>query len=341
MSRDRTHRTWVHSIDYKKDRHESPKALVNRGFWIQNTPRFTPLCRLLGHKPVVDGVDMSPMHVAGGRVTPGRRSRWACCDRCGIRLQQPIDSDLEIGQPYTDPLPSHPSHASDVTGARGVIGGQLVIGRNYGGVSAQMEIGSAGNEHTLAAHVHLHHLGGLYLHTERHGTWLQRRLNPTGYDSRVTGIAIDNGHLRWQVWAKRDSSTRTDPWWMNGSIQIDLRTVLWGPQRYSYTDVGEPVTTTVRMPHGDDHRVTLQLQRQAFGRPRGRRPQLSWCVDWNTQPGIPTRNTDRGRIQASGVHVSDAAAEDGGWVEEASAEIVMRMTRDRIRYGYQQERDVS
>lgn len=315
-------RMWFNTVDYRQDR-SGEAGLVNRGFWLRGTPRLMPLCRLRGHRPVVDGVNYSPC----------KRSRWACCDRCGIRLLQPVDDDLEIGQPYTDPLPVSPSQASDVSGARGVIGGQVVLWGGYGGVSGQVKVGNAGSEHTLAGHIHLHKLGALYLHTERHGTWLQRRLNPTGHHSRVISLGVDGGHLRWQLWARRGESVRTDPWWMQGYVDIDPRTRLWGPRRYAYTDVGEKVQAAVRMPHGDDHPVTLQLQRSAFGRERLRRKKMSWSVDWDAPAGIPTRDTDRGRIQGA-VTVSDEAVTDDVWVPEACAAIAARMTRDRTRYGY-------
>ena len=53
---------------------------------------------------------------------------------------------------------------------------------------------------------------------------------------------------------------------MRGSVRIDPRDVVLGERRYSYADVGDRVPAVVRMPHGDDHVVTLQLQRQTFGR---------------------------------------------------------------------------
>jgi hypothetical protein len=324
-----------HSIDYKRDRDENTRSVINRGFWIFNTPRLMPLCRLRGHRPVVDGVDHSPMHNARG-VTPGRRSRWAVCDRCGLRLQQPIDSDLQIGQPYTDELPPTPE-------ARGELGGQLVIGRNHGGWSAEVKVGNAGSEHAIAAHLHLHHLGALYLNTEKHGTWLQRRLNSTGYDSRVIGLSLHDGLLTWNLWAKRDSYSRTDPWWMHRSVQIGLRDRLFGPLRYSYTDVGQPVTATVRMAAGDDHKVILQLQRQSLGRKRLRHRELSWIAGWSTPrtengSGIPTR-AHRGGVTASGVELAASTDPDAlHWVDEACAAIAAKLTRDRARYGFKLDR---
>lgn len=315
----------LHSIDYRHARGELQRSLVNRGWWLLGTPRLIPLCRLYGHRPVVDGVDY-------GRG--GRRSRWVSCDRCGIRLQQPVDSDLEIGQTYTDPIPE-PSQPSDVSGVRGVIGGQLIIGPCLSGFSVEAKVGNMGSEQTLAGHLRLSPLGAIYVHTERHGTWMQRRLNPQGYESRVVGLSVENGRLRWQLWAKRDESKSTDPWWMRGSIEVDPRTILFGPARYSYEDVGEPQVVTVRMPHGDDHQVTVQLQRQQHGRKRlPSRVRESWTTNWDTKPGIPTKPGDRGRIFGSSETVTAAGAHNGSWPAEAAAGIAARMTRDRSRNAF-------
>jgi hypothetical protein len=314
-----------HSTDYRE--RDSTRARVHRGFWLY-APRLIPLCRLLGHRVVVDGVDMSG---PGTRANP-RRSRWACCDRCGVRLAQPIDSDLEIGQPYTAPLPVVPPSADDFQ--RGVLGAELVALGGHGGLSVEVKIGNRGSEHTLAGHVHLHKLGALYLHTERYGTWLQRRLNPTGYDSRVIGVSAHDGRFRWQVWARRNEHRRSDPRWMYGSVRIDPRDILLGEARYSYDDVGDPVVATVRMPHGDDHQVTFQLQRQSHGRPQSKRRELSWTADWSARPGIPTESANHGRFSGGAVKVSAAAAENGTWPAQAAANLAADLTRDRVRHQY-------
>ncbi len=316
-------RMWVHSTDYREDRGQ--RSLINRGFWLNGVPRLIPLCRLLGHRPVVDGVDMRTAN------RPTRPSRWVVCDRCGIRTepQGPIDTDLAIGDRYIDPLPG-PWPVSP----RGSIGGQLVIAGAHPGVSAQVKVGNMGSQHVLAAHLHLDRLGALYVHTEGHGRGVQRRLNPQGWHSRVIELRIDNGHLQWELWARRDEHSSSDPWWMHGSIQIDPRTILWGPKRYRYEDVGDPVERAVRMPHGDDHLVELQLQRQSLGRDRLRRRKNSWMVQWSSKHGIPTKSTDCGRVYGSGSNVSAEGARTGRWPEEAAAAIADRVTRDRTRYGY-------
>jgi hypothetical protein len=62
--------------DYLKQDGPKPGMLVHRAFHVMRAPRPILACRLLGHKPVVDGT----------RGTPNRPGyRWVCCDRCGLR----------------------------------------------------------------------------------------------------------------------------------------------------------------------------------------------------------------------------------------------------------------
>lgn len=319
---------WYSIDNRKRDSSERRGTLINRSFWLHGVPRVMPLCRLVGHKPIVDGTS-----------TP---ARWVCCDRCGVRRspQGGLDPDRwNIGDRFVDqdeyglrerapgPWPATP---------KGEIGGQLVVGKSYSGISAEVKIGNAGSEHTLAAHLKVSPFGALYLHTEGFGTWLQRRLNPVGYESRVIGISIHHGRAHWDLWAKRDSWSRTDPKWQQGSFRIDPRDILLGPARNSYEDIGEKVTTVVRMPHGDDHQVELQLQRCTHGRKHGHK-QLSWSVDWTSRQGIPVRFDDGwkgGNIYGSGVKVSDAAVQAESWPYAAAAAIAEQMMRDRVRYGF-------
>lgn len=247
-------------------------------------------------------------------------------------------------RPYTlpGPIPRNGGVPDNGDGARGALGGQLIIGRTgIGGWSWELKVGNAGSEHTLAASLYLGPLGSLHLHTERHGTWLQRRLNPTGYESRVTGQQFRDGRLSWLLWSLRDSGSRygrdREPWWRNGEISFRVLDGLFGPRRYSYEDVGEPVGRFVRMPEGEDFMVTLKLQRQTHGRRRGPVPKTrTWSVDWNTTgKGIPTKGPERGRIYGSGVEVSDASVRAGTWPSEAVCGIATRMVRDRTRYGWE------
>lgn len=321
--------------------------ILDRGFWLHGVPRLIPLCRLFGHRPVVDGT-------SGYRDQPG--SRWVACRRCGIRPdpQGNLDPAVhDVGQPYTGPWapglpPDHPRRTEAIralgTGFRppgawpgaptGELGGQLIVGRTTGGLSAQVKVGNASSEQVLAAHLCLGPCGALYLHSGSHGTWLQRRLNPTGHDSRVVQIALDNGRLRWRLWARRDRGDRDTPRWRDGSSAVDPRVWLWGPVRSQVTDLVGPIPALVRMPHGDDHQVMLRLQEIRTGRTRRGRPVTTWSVDWDSRHGIATKPDGRGRIYGSCVDVSEAAVEQGNWPIEAAGAIAAQMTRDRSRNDY-------
>jgi hypothetical protein len=338
-----------HSVDYRRGNDYPPRAgtLLNRGFWFYQVPRLIPLCRLLGHKAVVDGVDFG---------TRGKKSRWVCCDRCGVRPdpQGRLDPETHhIGQPfrghYDDALPEHPQERARAVRERketyyrpgpwpqkpvGEIGGQLVLGRSFGGIGVEVKVGNGGSEHTLAASIQAHHLFSLYLHTQGHGTWLQRRLNPTGYQSRVIELALRHRRLQWRLWCKRNESSCDTPRWQDGSVRVDPRDIVLGPVLNRYTDVGEPVEVVVRMPQGDDHTATVQLQKIHTGRKRWFQQQ-SWCADWTSRPGIPTKRGDRGHILGSSVELSHAVARSRGWAQHAAAAIAAQMAADRARNDYE------
>jgi hypothetical protein len=344
------------TVDYRERDGERRGTLLNRGYFLNGLPRLIPLCRLFGHQPVVDGTEGH--QGINGHQTTGHR--WVCCHRCGIRTDPQGDLDpaaYDIGDRYSGPrLLVRPQPPERIKGQieeaakqgipyehprtpgpwptkpTGDLGAQLIIGKSFPGWSAEMKVGNRGSEHTLEAHLRLYPFGAIYLWTEKFGTWLQRRLNPVGYESRVIELAIQYGGIEWKLWAKRNESSRDDPWWMRGRIKLDPRDRLLGRRRYAYEDIGDPLTVTVRMPHGDDHEVRLQLQRCTDG--RNRRRFHSWTADWSTRPGIPTKQHDRGRTLGSAVDVSARSVTEGAWPAEAAAGIAAQMTKDRTRYGY-------
>lgn len=347
-------------VDYRAQQEQecgqAPRwPLINRGFWLHSVPRLMAVCRLVGHRPVVAGTDPTPLAHSSYR---GPGHRWVCCDRCGVRPDPQGSLDpgrWAIGQPYTFPLDSyqwpvdeearfqalkslkdqHYPPGAWPANPTGTLGGQLVVGRREARFGVNLKVGNAGSEHTLAAHVVAYPLGALYLHTERFGQGVQRWLNPTGYQSRVISLDVHNGRLYWSLWAKRDEHSSTDPKWMHGSVRIDPRDILLGEWRYRYVDESMPVTVTVRLPHGDDHEVRLQLQRRLRERRRTSR-WLGWTVDWESRPGIPTK-PHGGEVLGSGVDVSAAAVKDGSWPQEAAAAIAAQITAWRTRYGYRTE----
>jgi hypothetical protein len=307
----------AYSVNYRKrgDR----DALIDRGFWIHNLPRIVPTCRLRGHKPVVDGTE-------GTEWRQGYR--WVCCDRCGLRTRPQMELDPDrwsIGDPYPDvPAGAWPA-------ARGTLGGQLQLGRGWSASFAvHMEVGYGGSDDTLAGHISLGPLGALYLHTEDFGTGLQRRLNPVGYQSRVTELGVADALLYWRVWAPGDGWSQGTPRWRHGFTSVGVRDRLLGPVRFSY-EVRAQTSGTVRMPDGDDHPVTLKLERQIRRRKRGR-ATLSWRADWSCRTGIP-EGFDRS-ISASSVAVSDAAVDENRWAQEACAAIAADISAQRTRRGW-------
>jgi hypothetical protein len=347
-----------HTVDYlERDTGRRAGRIFDRGFWLNDVPRLIPLCRLLGHDPVVDGTQ--PL-----RAQHGRGSRWVCCDRCGIR-PEPLGSldpdEWNIGQPYTGPwipaLPTDPAARREAAHAfkdaasyppgpwpanpTTSVGGQLVLGKVYS-TSLQIKIGNKGSEQVLAGHITISPLGALYLHTENHGTWLQRRINPTGYESREIGFSAHDGRCFWSLWAPRNSWSSTDPKWWQGSFRIDPRDILLGDKRYSYDNVGDPVAAVLRMPHGDDHQVRLQLKRQTLTRARRRRPvEQTWTVEIRAEHGIPTKTGRSGGTTVFSVTVQDDAVEHGHWATQACAQGAVRLTRDRVRYGYRPTAEAS
>lgn len=329
---------YAHHVNYRKELRgsERRRPLVDVGFWLSDLPRLTWRCWVWGHKPVVDGYDLGRSH-----------SRWVACDRCGLRPTPQgnlnMDTDLVLGQPYTGyrftisdiALGIGPHPPGPWPRGKGEIGGQLILaGASVSGVGAGITVGCPGNDYDLAGHISLGWLGALYLHTRGFGKWFQRRLVPTDRENRVTGIHISEGHLRWEIWARGNESSRSDPWWRHGYKSIDPRVWIWGRFLYSFDKVGESVASVLSMPE-EDYPVNLQLTSVESGREHGRQRFDHWSVDFRVlEEGIPTKASGRGGVTGFSVRVSEAAVEKKMWEQEALAAALVRMTHDRICDGY-------
>ena len=342
------------TVNYR-ERGSSDRAgnLVNVGFWLKYIPRPLILCRVFGHRPVVDGY--GPRNNDAGL----HAARWVVCDRCAVRPdpQGSLDHTVwNVGDRYTgswadgqpeghrqrymvgvdqgSPMSLPGRWPSDSTGT---VGGQLVVGRSRS-VGVEVKVGNTGSEHHLAFSLRLGPLGALYLHTERFGSGLVRRLNGSGQQSKVTGLAIHDGWLWWSIWRDRNGGWCSRAPWRarlrNGSVRINPLDLLLGPSRYSYMSASQRVAARVWMPHGDSHEVVLQLEQRTLGRKRWPFKRRGWSVDWTCDAGIPTKPGDRGRARGSAVDVSASAVEGGTWRSEAAALIAVQMTRDRSRYDW-------
>jgi hypothetical protein len=339
------------TIDRAKDRHD-PRVLLHRSFHLSSLPRLMLTCRALGHRPVVDGYD--------SRHGPEeqRRARWVACDRCGVRPEPQGHLDPEqwnLGQSYTGPtstarrlspvvvkqLARHgiTPRASNEPGPwparpEGCLGAELVIGRSHT-IGMDLKVGNPGSEHVLAGHIGLGPLGALFVHSERFGTWVQRRLNPVGWESRETGFSIYHGRLSWNLWAKRDSRHRDDPKWMHGSFSIDPRDHLLGPSRNRKVSETEKMPAVVRMPEGDTHDVTVQLEQWETRRTRGR-ARTYWMAQWDCTAGIPVRNHEwKGdNTYSCSWQIKGITPDNPRWPHVIAAAAAEECSRDRARYGY-------
>jgi hypothetical protein len=334
------------SIDRNSGDDRQPGLAVSRTFWVSDVPRLIPLCRILGHKPVVDGT-----------ATP---CRWVACDRCGVRADPQGNLDpaqWDIGQPYTGPVHTapplapivrrqlarkgiQPAHAGEPgpipTRPVGTVGGEIHVGKSkWRSVGVDFKVGNMGSEQVLAASLRLGPLGSLYLHTEDHGRWLQRRLNATGYQSRETGLSYYRGRLSWQIWAKRDEWSKTDPKWMHGSVPIDPRHYLYGPTRNRKVAETEKVPAVVRMPEGDTYDVLVHLEKWETRRTRGR-ARTYWTAQWDCKDGIPVRNdTWKGdKTFSCAWGIEGVTPDTPRWSHIIAAAAAETCSRDRARYNY-------
>lgn len=341
------------TVDYSKDRPD-PRVLMNRGFFLHGLPRLIAACRIFGHKPVVDGYD--------SKYGPEerRRSRWVICDRCGIRPdpQGNLDPDQwQLGQPYTGPLTGRhfPEQAAHQLAKRGIVhrtpttpgpwptrpesavGAQVIIGRSNI-IGAHIKVGSSSSEQCLAANLSLGPLGAIYVHTEDHGRFLQRRLNGNqdlSTESRESGISIHGGRLSWTLWSNRDTWSKTDPAWMRGSFHIDPRHHLLGPLKNHKVSETDRVPAVVRMPEGDTHEVTVHLEQWERRRTRGR-AQTYWMAQWDCKAGIPVRNHDWKGDETFSCSwpIRGVTPDNPRWPYVIAAAAAEDCSRERARYNY-------
>lgn len=338
------------TIDRSKDRPD-PRVLLHRSYYVNDLPRLMPLCRLFGHKPVVDGYDSQY-----GREEE-RRKRWVACDRCGVRPEPQGDlnpDEWPLGTPYTGPhngrllprqaaqqlakrgiTPTYPKNPGPwPTNPTGGLAAELVIGRSHS-IGADIKVGNPGSENVLAAHIGLGPAGALYLSSERFGTWIQRRLNNEGFESRETGFSIHDGRIWWNLWARRDEHRASDPKWMRGSLEIDPRHHILGPAKNYKVSETEKVPVTVYMPEGDTHDVLVHLEQWETRRTRGR-ARTYWMAQWDCEKGIPVRNHDwKGDETYSCTWGIEGVTPDNPrWPYILAAKAAEQCTRDRARYGY-------
>lgn len=293
-----------------------------------------PLCYLLGHRPTVHRLPLS--HARPGEAD---EYRWVECTRCLRRSDRQVPP---APQPVNyDGIAASTERRSGWSGRQLELSAELylrkparsMLGNNP---SARLHIGGRGSETPYDAHLDLGVIAGYFSIGGGFGTRLAERL--TGGKGRDIKAYLHGWHLYWKLWTTEDHNCpgwrdgRYQPWrCRDGNITVNLCDYLYGGSaKYSYEDVEGPTETEVALAEGS-YPVTLKLQRQTLGRPRGPRTS-SWCVDWSAPGGIPFRNHDW-----KGDCVYNSAVKvDGpiGWVAAAKEAIRADVLRDRERYDW-------
>ncbi|MFF1444077.1 hypothetical protein [Streptomyces sp. NPDC058295] len=338
------------TIDRAKDRPD-PRVLMHRSFYASSLPRVMAVCRLFGHKPVVDGYD--------SQYGPENRrhARWVACERCGVRPdpQGNLNADRwQLGQPYPGPFNGRhfPKEAAHQLAKRGIpyqtptqpgpwpaqptgtLAAEVVVGRAHS-TGIGVKVGNPGDEHTLQAHLGLGPLGACYLTSERFGTWVQRRLNNEGFQTREIDLSIHSGRLWWKVWARENEHHASDPKWMDGNVHIDPRHHLLGPRRNRKISETDRMPVTVYMPEGDTHQATVHLEQWQSRRTRGRATTY-WMAQWDCEAGIPVRNHEwKGdHTYSCAWQIEHVTPDTERWPYILAAKAAEQCTRDRAHYGY-------
>lgn len=111
-------------------------------------------------------------------------------------------------------------------GERGDLGidGEWKFLRRGHGVGFEVSWGTNGSETTPDIGLFLGPLASLWLQFEHviPYRWLERK-KPDGtddYETRVFGLRLVDGRLRWQCWAPKNSWSAKDPKWMQGSVDL-------------------------------------------------------------------------------------------------------------------------
>ncbi|MFC7641474.1 hypothetical protein ACFQX6_11135 [Streptosporangium lutulentum] len=79
--------------------------------------------------------------------------------------------------------------------------------------------------------------------------------------------------------------------------------------------------------------MRLQLKRQRFGRPKSRRPVMSWSVEWESDRPVPVQ-PGKGGITGGSVKVTDRAVTNGLWIADACIQLCASVAEQRVRYDY-------
>lgn len=318
-----------------------------RHFWSWTGP-VDPRCWLLGHKPRLRWNGGSS-YVECGRC-PARPFDIQGMQAVRVRLGnlRPGHDNFATARSMKPPTPEEEAFIIREISGRGAWSQnqqefkvEIPIRRKpTAEFSLRFHVGSRGSETPWDGHLTVGGTGiywGLGM-----GGHLAHRI--TGGRGRDVGLALHDRQVWWKLWADPDSSSRDQPKWWEGNFTVDPTEWIWGRRRYTYDDVGAPVTLDLfETAEGTVHYdVVLQLQRGWRGwvkrpRPRGRD---RWLVTWDSKTGLPFRHHEwKGdEVYGSSVELTDAEARSKDWTRYAAEKLRADMTADRLRYGWSKDR---
>lgn len=161
----------------------------------------------------------------------------------------------------------------------------------YKDQAASFKIGNAGSETPWDGHFILFGIGFYWSHDffRKLASWLTRCSGYT-YDNRKFGYFLSDGRLHWYFAEHIDvcDKHRGKKFKRYGSFRVNLKDIIWGPERYSYTPLYE-FNTTIDMPEGS-YPARLEIQEVRFGRTKidVSKHAVSYSIDVDAPKGVPT-----------------------------------------------------
>lgn len=290
------------SIDENKNK---THLAYKRHFW-HGLPRAIVSCRVLDHTP--RRVDLKY----------GRDNAYYYeCRRCGARPR-----------PQTDENAPWEVQPGGLSFEWWVLPKKI---KNEWGLN--FRVGHAGSERTFKGHVSTP-VAAAYWGIERYGEGLRKLLNSNDdYETRVTYISYHSGKFYTQIWAKQNSWSSKDPWWMHGSWSP--KDTLFGKRKMS-REIVKTQPVVIPMAEGG-YPAIAKLERVTVKRPRGRAHISYSCevkiddpVSFIPVPGKGENSWDCGD---DGVwSMTCPITNERDWVAEAISAMVKSALRDRERY---------
>lgn len=276
-------------------------------------------------------------------------SQAAMIRRKDAHYQAILDARAAGEPPPTQPVELYPMWPSEAweregeerPGPRGEVSFELLIGakewHGWPGIGAEVSLGTG--ETPIDAHVHLGPVGSLYLGFGGYGRSLAHRL--FGRDmppTRVWNIELDglDGQwtLHWQIGARRNEWSNTDPKWTHG--RINFAELLLGKASCTREAI-DSRDVMIPLPEGR-YPATVRLERVTWKRERTR-AQVHYSAEVEPACGVPVPGKGENSYDCG----DDATYSQSGpsqgpeygseWVTEAVAAISESVLRSRSRYG--------